>query len=290
MKRIFTVAVCLLAYVSLSAQADKYEQRYNLLVSKLGYAGVGVETLLDSWAKADSTSQKLLEARFNYYFVKAQSANVVKKSSKKYLGMDPVFALKDSTGVDVYYYQEVVYDDELFGKALKAVDRSISLYPDVLDYRFMKANAYISYEKESPDMALQYLLDLVDQNKSYSGSWKYAGEKAGPEFFEEAVQEYCYSFYQIGSEQSREAFYTLSQKMNSLYPENLSFINNMGSYHMVAKEDYKTALKYYKKVLKMDPADPIALQNGAIAAKKLGNTKLELKYREAYNKLMVSKN
>ena len=135
MKRIFTVAVCLLAYVSLSAQADKYEQRYNLLVSKLGYAGVGVETLLDSWAKADSTSQKLLEARFNYYFVKAQSTNVVKKSSKKYLGMDPVFALKDSTGVDVYYYQEVVYDDELFGKALKAVDRSISLYPDVLDYR-----------------------------------------------------------------------------------------------------------------------------------------------------------
>ena len=84
MKRIFTVAVCLLAYVSLSAQADKYEQRYNLLVSKLGYAGVGVETLLDSWAKADSTSQKLLEARFNYYFVKAQSTNVVKKSSKKF--------------------------------------------------------------------------------------------------------------------------------------------------------------------------------------------------------------
>ena len=78
--------------------------------------------------------------------------------------------------------------------------------------------------------------------------------------------------------------------MNIFSPQNLSFINNMGSYHMVAKEDYKTALKYYKKVLKMDPTDMIALQNGAIAAKKLGNTKLELKYREAYNKLMVSKN
>lgn len=56
---------------------------------------------------------------------------------------------------------------------------------------------------------------------------------------------------------------------------------------MVAKEDYKTALKYYKKVLKKDPSDLIALQNGAIAAKKMGNKKLELQYRAAYNSLTV---
>ena len=54
---------------------------------------------------------------------------------------------------------------------------------------------------------------------------------------------------------------------------------------MVAKEDYKTALKYYKKVLKKNPSDLIALQNGAIAAKKMGNRKLELQYRAAYNSL-----
>ena len=287
MKRIFALAACLLAYVTLSAQTEKYEQKYNLLVSKLGPAGVGVETVLDAWAKVDSTNVKLLEARFNYYLIKAQGTNVVKKPSKKYLGMDPLFSLKDTTGTDIYYYQEVTYDDELFGKAVKSVDRAISLYPDKLDYRFMKANAYISYEKESPDMALQYLLDLVQLNVSRSRPWNYEGERVKAGFFEEAIQEYCYSFFQIGSQQSREAFYTLSQKMNSLYPENLSFINNIGSYHMVAKEDYKTALKYYKKVLKKDPEDQIALQNGAIAARKLGDTKLEAKYRLAYNKLGI---
>ena len=75
MKRILILAACLLAYVSLSAQTEKYEQRYNLLVSKLGYAGVGVETVLDAWAKVDSTDHKLIEARFNYYLTYSNRKN-----------------------------------------------------------------------------------------------------------------------------------------------------------------------------------------------------------------------
>ena len=282
------MAALLLAFVSLSAQTDRFEQKYNLIVSKLGPAGVGVETLLDNWAKADSTDEKLLAARFNYYFTKSQRTEVVKKSSRKYLGMDPLLTLKDSLGQDVSYYQETFYDDELFGKAVKSADRAIKLYPDKLDYRFMKANAYISYEKESPDMALAYLMDLTDIDAARKGTWIYNGSNAEDGFFEEAIQEYCFSFYQIGSVQAREAFHTLSRKMNGLYPENLTFINNIGTYHLVVKEDYKTALKYYKKVLKKNPEDMVALQNAVLAARKSGNTKLEQKYRQTLTTLTVS--
>lgn len=289
MKKILILAAMLLSYLTLSAQTDRFEQRYNLLVSKLGPAGVGVETVLDNWAKADSTSEKLLVARFNYYIAKAQSTQVVKKQTRKYLGMTPLLNLKDSLGRDVFYYQETFYDDELFGKALKAADKAVSLYPDRLDYRFMKANAYISYEKESPDMALAYLMELVQTTVSRKDRpWVYEGNKVEPAFFEEAIQEYCYSFYQIGSPQSREAFFKLSQKMNALYPDNMGFVNNIGSYYMVAKEDYKTALKYYKKVLKKNPADRIALQNSMIAARKTGNSKLEAKYRSQLGALATA--
>lgn len=290
MKRILASAALLLTFFTLSAQTEKFEQRYDLLVSKFGPAGVGVETVLDGWAQVDSTDEKLLAARFNYYLIKAQRTEIVKKQSKKYLGMTPLLTLKDSSGVDVHYFQEVFYDDELFGKAVKSVDKAISLYPDKLDYRFMKANAYISYEKESPDMALQYLMDLINENASRKKPWIYGSEQVQGGFMEEALQEYCYSFYQIGAPQAREAFYALSVRLNSLYPDNLSFINNIGSYHMVAKEDYKTALKYYKKVLKKNPEDPVALQNGAIAAKKIGDAKLESKYRNAFSKLNVQNN
>ena len=126
MNRFVSFAVAMLLSAAAFAQSEKYEQRYDLLVSKLGYAGVGVETVLDNWERADSTDSKMLLGRFNYLFTKAQSAQIVEKKTKKYLGMEPIVSLKDSTGTDIYYYQEIFYDDDLYGQAMKVVDRHAS--------------------------------------------------------------------------------------------------------------------------------------------------------------------
>lgn len=277
MKRI--LSICLFSVgVTLSAQTVNYEQRYDLLVSKLGPAGVGIETVLDKWEQADSTSAKLLAARFSYYFSKSQSAQVVKKSQDRYLGMKPLLTLKDSTGTDVHYYQENFFDDEIYGLALKAADRAIAMHPDHLDFRFLKANAYISYEKESPDMALAYLLDLADEDASRKRMWLFEGKGIDTGFFEEAMQEYCYSFYSVSSPESMSAFLKLSEKMHGLHPDNPGFLNNIGSYHMLAVQDYKTALKCYAKVLKKHPEDYTAIRNSMLAARKMKNQKLEKKY------------
>lgn len=271
-----SAAVLLLSF-SAFAQPDRYEQRYNLLVSKLGPAGVGVETVLDNWEKADSTDAKMLLGRFNYLFTKAQSTQVVMKQSRKYLGMDPIISLKDSTGVDQHYYQETFYDDEMYGQAMKVVERAIGFHPEKLDFRFLKANAYIAYEKESPDMALAYLLSLIDESLSRK-VWLYDGEPSDAAFFAEAMLEYCFTFYTIGSPAAMNAFLTLSQRMNELDPKNPAFINNIGTYYLIAKEDYKTALKYYNKVLKAFPDDYTAIKNCVLLARKQNNVKLERKY------------
>jgi len=265
--------------LDLSAQtSEKYEQRYELLLSQFGPAGVGIETVLNKWEAVDSTDAKMLYARFNYLFTKAQTSAVVAKPERKYLGMEPLLTLKDSLGNDVFYYQVNEFDDQLYAQAVKTIDRTISLYPDRLDYRFVKANAYIAYEKESPDMALAYLLDLADRYSDRKGRWTYEGEKVDDSFFTDAMQEYCYSFYSIGTSSSMEAFLGLSQKMLQLYPDNTGFLSNIGSYHMLANGDYKTALKYYSKVLKKKPDDYTAIKNSALAARKLNNRKLEIKY------------
>ncbi len=280
MKKIIMFAAALLLFhtaVLAQTESERYEQRYDMLVSRLGPAGVGVETVLDNWAKVDSTNAKMLLGRFSYYFTKAQTAEVVSKPQKKYLGMEPLLTLKDSLGNDVYYFQQNVFDDELYGQAIKAADKAISFWPDRLDFRFMKANAYIAYEKESPDMALAFLTSLVDENVRRKGAWEYEGAAADPDFFEDAMQEYCFSFYTIGSDASREAFLALSQKLSGLYPGNAGFMNNIGSYYLV-KHEYKTALKYYDKVLKKHPSDYTAIQNGLIAARRLKSEKLEKKY------------
>lgn len=286
MKRILLAAALALAGFAASAQSEseRYEQRYDMLVSRLGPAGVGVETVLDNWEKVDSTNAKMLLGRFSYLFTKAQTSEIVAKSQKKYLGMEPLLTLKDSLGKDVYYFQQNVFDDELYGRAVKAADKAVSVWPDRLDFRFMKANAYIAYEKESPDMALAYLMDLVDENVRRKGAWQYEGVDIEDGFFEDAMQEYCFSFYTIGSEASRNAFFKLSEKLSKLYPANPEFINNIGSYYLV-KHEYKTALKYYDKVLKKHPADQTALQNGLIAARRLKNAKLEKKYKDRLDAL-----
>ena len=282
MKKILYTILLLVTSAMLSAQtpSSRYEQRYDLLVSQFGPAGVGVETVLNNWEKVDSTNARMLQGRFAYFFTKAQTGVVESRPRKKYLGMDPVITLKDSLGNDVNYFEINVFDDELYAEALKVADRAVSIWPDMLDFRFMKTNAYIAYEKESPDMALASLMQLADENLKRKSSWEYNGEKVGQQFFQEAMQEYCFSFYTLGTQPGYEAFRQLSEKLSVMFPDNTEFVNNIGSYYLIAKEDYKTAYKYYNKVLKAHPDDMTAIRNGLVAARKQKNLKQEKKYLE----------
>lgn len=281
MKKLLAIAFMLSASVVLSGQtSERYEQRYDLLVSQFGPAGIGVETVLDNWEKVDSTNAKMLLGRFTYLYTKAQSGQVEARPGKKYLGMDPVLTLKDSLGNDVNYFNINVFDEDLFARAMKTADKAVSIWPDRLDFRFMKTNAYIAYEKESPDMALAYLSALVDENVRRKSSWEYEGVKVDQDFFQDAMQEYCYSFYSLGTPAGYEAFRTLSEKLVTMFPDNPQFLNNLGSYHLIAKGDYKSAYKYYNKVLKAHPDDYSAIKNGIVAARRQKNVKTERKYLE----------
>lgn len=281
MKRIVFIAFILFASYAVQAQtSSRYEQRYDLLVSQFGPAGVGIETVLDNWAKVDSTNARLLQARFEYFFTKAQTGQVEPRQGKKYLGMEPVLTLKDSLGNDVNYFQVNVFDDGLYAEAIKAADKAIAVWPDRLDFRFMKANAYIAYEKESPDMALADLMALADENAHRKSSWVYDGKKADQAFFQDAMQEYCFSFYTLGTPAGYEAFRTLSEKLSVIFPDNTDFVNNIGSYYLIARNDYKSAYKYYNKVLKTDPDNAAAIRNCLLAARKQQNVKQEKKYLE----------
>ena len=145
-----------------SVASKEFSEKYDMLVSRLGAAGVGVETVLNGWAEVDPDNRKMLLARYSYYLTKGQKTTVVSRPGRKYLGNEPLFTLKDSSGADVRYFEETVYDDSLFAIALKNIDRAEALYPLDLDISFMKANALISYEKESPDMALVCLNEIIE--------------------------------------------------------------------------------------------------------------------------------
>ena len=278
MKQIAILIFFLVSTLSLAqTQSEALERRYNMLVSQVGEAGLGVETVLNSWEKEDANNQNMLLGKFKYYFNKAQSTQIVAKYEKRYLGMDPILALKDSLGRQVCSFQEVFYDDELYGQAIKALDKAVLLNPDRLDLKFMKANALLAYEKGSPDITLNYLLQLTDEAAARNKDWDFGKEKREKKFFEDAIQEYCYSLFSIGTPASKDAFMTLSTKLNKIFPSNFDFLNNIGSYQLV-NSDFKGALKTYLKVLKKQPNNMTAIQNCVLASRLMKDVKSEIKY------------
>ena len=281
MKRIAIVLSLLLSCgICMHAQTEsaEYLTRYQNLAKRVGVAGIGVETLINRWEQAFPDDPDMLEAKANYYFEKSRTTKLTVKDAERYLGQKPYLSLKDSLDNPVNYFEEQFYDDSLFALSSQAIDKAIRLYPDRIDLRFDKVTFLTAYEKESPDMAASTLAGLIDYNAVSSPTWKFRGETIDAETFEAAVQEYCFAFYTIGSPDSYEAFRSLSEKMLAYSPKGTIFLTNLGTYWLIAQNDSKKALKYYTKVLKIEPDNYTAIKNCILLARKEKNTKLEKKY------------
>ena len=280
MKHIFSIAALLLSCALMYGQDDPaaFKSRYERQVRTVGAAGVGVETILDRWEAAFPDDPAMLEGRYNYFLAKARSTEVVPKDASRYLGAEPVLTLKDSTGRDVYYYQEDFYVDSLFARSQTSIDKAIALQPSELGYRVDKITALMLYEKGSPDLATAELLKLIQYNKTARPSWTYYGLAVDDDTFVATVQEYCFNFFRFATPGCYEAFRTVSEEMLKIYPKNTDFLSNVGSYWLVYKQKPRQALKWYNKVLKINPKDYTAAKNCVILARSEKNPKLEKKY------------
>ena len=281
MKRILTFLVAFALPFTLLAQTaqEDYVRRYNNLIGRVGAAGVGVETLLDRWAADYPEDTQQLLARFSYWFTKAQTTKVIQLPQDRYLGREPLLPMTDSLGRKNNYFEDTEYDDEQFGHALEALDKVVALAPARLDYRLLRIDALTAFEKGSPDMALSALKSLVDENYKQHPAWTHESvEKVDDEVFKAFIQDYCFTFFLLGTDSSAEAFKSLSEYMLTYSKEDPLFLDNIGSYWLVSKKDYKKALKYYNQVLKKHPDDVTAIRNCILLARNKKDVKLEKKY------------
>ena len=269
---IATIALCTAA--AAQTTTEEFQARYDRLVRSVGASGVGVESLLDRWDEAFPDDFALAVARFSYYFQKSQRTEMVPRGTqRRYLGNTPSLTLKDTDGQDVNYFPEDFYEEEDFAEAMKVLDRQIALHPDELRFHYLKISALAAYEKESPDMAAAELKSLIERQASARPAWTLDTEPADAEVFQQGVGEYCYNFFQIGTPAGYEYFREVSERMNKLFPKNPVFIDNLGSYQLIVKENDKQAAKYYKKALKLDPDDYAAKTNLQIIERRQAQAK-----------------
>ena len=286
MKRISAaLAALVLVCTALPAQSVDWQKKYERQVKAVGLSGVGVETILDSWGAADSSSVDYLAARYAFWFDKSHSLVVEAHDSPRYLGMEPMLELSDSSKSNtVWYYQVDSFDDELFGRALRYLDKAAAAMPAELEYRVWKVSALMLYEKESPDMTLGLILSLIDEDRSTGQKWLYQGEEQDRDFFDGLIQEFCWNLFNLGTPQARDAFLKVSEKMLSYDRKSPVFMANVGSYLMSVKE-YKKALKQFDKVLKLDPDNDTAIRNCVTIARILRDDKLKSRYNPMLSRL-----
>ena len=283
MKRILSLLLVALALpLSLSAQTsspEDYVRRYNNLTARVGADGVGVETLLEKWAQDYPDDPQQLLARFAFSFSKAQTTQVIQLPQDRYLGREPLLPMKDSLGRKNNFFEDTVFDDEQFGLALEALDKAIALGPEKLDLRLLRADALIAYEKGSPDMALASLKALTDEHFQRHPAWTHDSlEKVDDDVFKALMQDYCFTFFRLGTDSSAEAFKGLTEHLLKYAKDDPMLLDNLGSYWLVSKKDYKKAQKYYDQVLKKHPDDETAIRNGVLLARQKKDVKLEKKY------------
>lgn len=258
------LAALTLSVIGLAAFAqttENYLARYNALVSRVGFSGIGVETLLDKWESADPGDINQMVARFNYYLHKSSRDSVVVSTKARYLDMDPLFNAKDTSGVVKYYYNEKVYDPALFAKAISAIDKAIQFDNTRLDVYMMKVNTVISYEKETPDNSKDLILFMLGKYFADKDYWKFPDLVLTDDNFLEAVQDLCITYYSIGSPQAMLCFKAVSERVLKSRPKAVEFMNNMGAFYASYAKDDKKAMKYYSNALKLDPQNMVARQN-----------------------------
>ena len=260
--------------------AADFKARYERQVKAVGPAGLGVESILDRWEAAFPKDPEMLDARFLWAYNKSQKTEVTVKNQERFMGGKPLLSLPDSLapGGKRNYFEEIIFDPELYASACLYIDRAIREQPHELKYRFDKISALISYEKESPDMTTDEIRTLLDYNASASPQWTFRGKKAGTDVFKAAIQEYLFTFFRIGSPECFESFKNLSEKALGYWPKDPVFLDNIGSWYLVAKKNHPAALKCYKKVLKIAPDDYTAIKNILIIARSDKDVKLEKKY------------
>lgn len=178
-----------------------------------------------------------------------------------------VFTLQDTVtgGPAGYLYQGyTITDSAQVDTAMIILNKGITKFPNRLDLYFGLAATYLYIDQ--PDKMIETVERAMKQSKKNKGIWLWTGDEQVPDSIDYMYDRVQEDFARFWAAEDLERTERVAQMAVKYYPTRAEYWNNMGAV-AVWKEDfstkpnYKKALKYFQKALKLNPNDELIKAN-----------------------------
>jgi tetratricopeptide (TPR) repeat protein len=234
--------------------------------------------ILKRWEKNDSKNPELFTSYFNYYFLQSKKEVIAMQTDKP---AGDSFAIKDSTGNSIGYLgNDTYYDTKIFELGIDKINQGISLYPNRLDMRFGKIYAY-GQIKDWQKFTNEIIKSVKHSNEN-DNQWTWTlNEKKenGKDFFLSAIQDYQLNLYNTGNDDLLKNMRNIAEEILKYYPQHVESLSNLSITYLLTGE-YNKGIEPLLKAEKINPEDVIVLSNIAHGYKLKGDFKTAIKYYE----------
>ena len=214
-----------------------------------------VKNIIGEWEKLYPQDAQICALYSNLYTLRAEKEVVIISAEKP--EDEEVFVTVDSTGKEYYMYSKLDVDMEWIDKSIDVLGKGVEKHPDRLDLWFGKAYMVMSFYEDDDFIAV--LSDILKRSVANKNNWLWTfDEKVGD------GQAELFSTFQGYFSEVFEQNLNLADRIADLvlefYPNNVIFLNDKAVIAYTAG-DIDGALENFLKVHKIDPEDPVIINN-----------------------------
>lgn len=224
---------------------------------------------IGSWllAEAQTTGDEYAEVFNEHLNAGLKSSITMSVDLPLYAYNTEVMTLQDTvTGGPAGYMYEgyFITDSAQVDSAVMTLQEGIRKFPNRLDLYFGLAATYLYIDQ--PDMMIYIVEKAMKQEKKNKGKWLWTADEPVPDDIDYVYERVQEDFARFWAAEDLERCERVAQMAVKYYPKRAEYWNNVGVV-AIWKEDFsekpnfKKAMKYFQKALKLKPDDELIKAN-----------------------------
>lgn len=276
MKRILFTIILLLAGEA-ATMAQSYSDAFDDAFSRNDVSAQ--RRAIAAWQEATPNDVELYIARYNFYANQTFGTigYVEGDNSEDYV---PV-------SFDNYVPAFNFYSEAYADSALWVIDEAIGKFPNRLDIRFGKI--YFLGQLSKWDAFADEIVSTLNHSEQIDHLWTFPNVDGGMvDIISESALDYQQTMFGAITDMNKPSaedtamflrIRRVAKRMVQLFPSDIYAVNILASTYTVFK-DYDTAIKYLLRAEKINPNDPVVLQNIVDVYNLMGKPKLAKPYQK----------